>query len=160
MKILKKNIFIRHSVPILRVPIGMTTEAFIALEKFEMSALPCGWHEWENVVQVISAEEPWGHCIERVDDYPVTKIYKKEPFSDAEVKFVERDEHFWWAEPQSSLDKEHILTLPDKDKHTHPFLKKGKRNVISPWEGRANLVIMKATYGEKKLSQMLVCWRS
>lgn len=81
-------------------PIGTRmTDDLHTLQEFEWENIPSEWDVWRPAIKVLDREAK-----SRIYDeqYKPTDAVQVEPFTDAGIKFVERDEHFWWAEPQTN----------------------------------------------------------
>ena len=81
-------------------PIGTTmTDDLDILQEFEWEKIPSEWDVWRPAIKVLDREAKWRIYDEQNKTVDTVRV---EPFTDAGVKFVERDEHFWWAEPQTN----------------------------------------------------------
>ena len=88
------------------------TDGLDILQKFEWEKIPSEWDAWRPAIKVLDREARWRFYDERSK----AEAIRAEPFTDAGVKFVERDEHFWWAEPQTNSE-EMVKTRVPKTEH-------------------------------------------
>jgi hypothetical protein len=80
-------------------PIGVTTDELAYLQEFDWGQLRNEWKGWEQAIRVLDSEAKRRLHKQRFGEVQAID-YKREAFTDAGVKFVERDEHFWWADPK------------------------------------------------------------
>ena len=71
------------------------------LQEFDWKEIPGDWDVWRPAIKVLDREAKWRIYDEQ---HKVAETVGAEPFTDAGVKFVERDEHFWWADPQTNQE--------------------------------------------------------
>lgn len=69
--------------------------------------LPQEWEEWKDAIECLRNEAKYrlqgfsrGRMTSFSEALSKKRTWQREPFTDAGVKFVERDEHFWWANPK------------------------------------------------------------
>ena len=81
-------------------PVGKTViDQLEILREFKWEEIPSEWDVWRPAIKVLDLEAKW---ILYDEQFKIVETVRAEPFTDAGVKFIERDEHFWWAEPQTN----------------------------------------------------------
>ena len=93
------------------------TDELTFIRTFPWSRFPEEWEPWKKAIELLDAEAQRRLFIAK---YPkqVPSPYSKEPFTDAGVKFVERDEHFWWVGRDDDDEKDNSHLSPLKDDKT------------------------------------------
>lgn len=89
-------------------PMDKKMDDLTFLRHFSWDKIPEEWKPWMDAIRVLDSEAQMKLFITKYEDTLKPSPYKKEPFTDAGVKFVERDEHFWWAgrsDDEEDMDK-------------------------------------------------------
>ena len=99
-------------------PVDKTSDELTLLRQFSWDHLPEEWKPWRDAIRVLDSEAKMKLFIDKYEKALKPSPYKKEPFTDAGVKFVERDEHFWWAGRSDDEDEDNKPASPLNDDET------------------------------------------